>query len=229
MKRWILILLAALVTVLALGAGAVAVSVGGDADGPGSMMSRQGPDGFHGPMAGRGSGMRGAMSGGMHGMRVTSERAWLTEMVAHHQEAVDAAGELARSERSEMRDFGAAIIADQSAQIDLMESWLDDWYGGPDTDVEYRPMMRDLSGLSGDPLDRVFLQDMVRHHMMAVMMSQHLLVRDLADHEEVADLAEDIRDAQHQEIFQMQRWLADWFGVRRGMGMGPGAGMMRPR
>lgn len=208
MKRWVLILVAAVVSVLALGAGAVAMNIGRDADGTGHPMAR---------------GMQPVQ--GMHGMRVASERAWLTEMVAHHQEAVDAAAELARSDREEMRDFGEAIIADQSAQIDLMEGWLDEWYGGPAPDVDYEPMMRDLSRLSGDRLDRVFLQDMVTHHMMAVMMSQQLLVGDVAEHGEVADLAKEIRGAQHREISQMQQWLADWFDARAGHHMG----MMRGR
>ena len=38
--------------------------------------------------------------------------------------------------------------------------------------VDYQPMMRDLSGLSGDALGHGNLQDMTVHHMMAVMMSQ---------------------------------------------------------
>jgi uncharacterized protein (DUF305 family) len=62
------------------------------------------------------------------------------------------------------------------------------------------------------------------------MMSQHLLVRGHADHEEVDRLAMAIRDEQHAEIVQMRRWLADWFdatwdaapgwGMGRGMGRG---------
>jgi uncharacterized protein (DUF305 family) len=72
-------------------------------------------------------------------------------------------------------------------------------------------MMRDLSSLSGDSLDRTFLQDMIGHHMMAVMMSQQLLVHDAADHEEVDRLAKAIRDEQHAEIVQMRRWLTAWF------------------
>ena len=63
-----------------------------------------------------------------------------------------------------------------------MERWLADWYPGRSTDVKYRPMMRDLTGVSGERLDRVFLQDMIRHHMAAVMMSQQLLARGLAEH-----------------------------------------------
>lgn len=141
---------------------------------------------------------------------VASEPEYLAEMVAHHREAVAAAGELARSDRAEMRAFGESIVETQSAQIQQMNGWLRDLYPEQSRTVDYRPMMRDLSGLSGDRLDRAFLQDMISHHMVAVMMSQQLLGRGY-DHDEVAQLARSIRDDQHAEIIQMQRWLAQWF------------------
>lgn len=158
--------------------------------------------------------------GGMHGAAVATEFDYLAEMVAHHEEAVTAARELQRSDRSQMREFGAAIVASQTAQIQQMRTWLALWHPGEPTDVDYQPMMRDLSGLSGDALDRAFLEDMTVHHMMAVMMSQQLLARDLADHDQVSDLAVSIRDEQHAEILQMRQWLASWFDVGMG-GMGP--------
>ena len=61
----------------------------------------------------------------------------------------------------------------QTAQIEPMTGWLASPYPEQSATVDYRPMMRDLSGLSGDGLDRTFLQDMIDHHMAAVMMSQH--------------------------------------------------------
>jgi len=137
------------------------------------------------------------------------ESEYLVDMVAHHQEAIVAAGELARSDRAEMRALGASIVATQTAQVRQMREWLREWY--PDHDAaSYRPMMRDLSGLSGDDLDRAFLQDMIGHHMVAVMMSQHLL-RHGVEHAQVAALARDVRDGQRAEIVMMRSWLASWF------------------
>lgn len=154
---------------------------------------------------------------------VASESEYLIEMTAHHREAVTAARELARSDRPQMRAFGESIAETQSAQIEQMTAWLADWYPDESTTVDYRPMMRDLSSLSGDRLDRAFLQDMIGHHMAAVMMSQHLLLRGTS-HEDVAQLARSIRDDQHIEIIRMQRWLAQWFDAdwRGGMGVEPG-------
>lgn len=158
------------------------------------------------------------MSGWMHQTAATDEFTYLTVMVAHHQEAVSAAAELRRSPRAEIRAFGESIVATQSAQIKQMRAWLGQWYPGRPTAVDYRPMMHELSGLKGDALDRAFLQDMIGHHMAAVMMSQQLLMRDVAEHAETKDLAASIRDEQHLEMFQMRTWLADWFDAVPGRG-----------
>ena len=190
---------------------------------PGAMTSQRDwprdgngmPGGMHGPVPGGMPGGMDKMGGGMGGMhrtmQVTSEVDYLAEMVLHHEEAIEAARELQRSDRAEMRDFGEAIVSSQSAQVSQMQQWLDEWYPDRGEAPAYDPMMRDLEDLSGDQLDRVFLEDMVGHHMAAVMMSQRLLMQDLAEHDEVADLAEDIRDEQHAEIFQMQQWLREWW------------------
>ncbi len=71
--------------------------------------------------------------------------------------------------------------------------------------------MRNLENLEGDALDRVFLEDMIPHHMTAVMMSQQLLARGLAEHEQVTVLARNIRDSQRDEIHMMRRWLTSWY------------------
>lgn len=188
MKRLPVLVVTLLVVVVATAATAVGVVVANRDDDTRTRM---------GPM------MMGSVA-------AASEPEYLADMVDHHREAVAAAGELARSDRPEMRAFGESIVQTQSAQIEQMTAWLADWYPEQSTTVDYRPMMRDLSELSGDRLDRAFLQDMIGHHMAAVMMSQHLLWRG-TDHEEVAQLARSIRDDQHAEIIQMQRWLAQWF------------------
>jgi uncharacterized protein (DUF305 family) len=196
------------VVALALGSATTAVAMSGPDDGswwPGQHMGRAGPLGPAGFM------------GHMSHASVDNEHAFLVEMIAHHEEAIDAAGELARSERPEMRAFGLRIIESQSAQVEQMQAWLDEWYADRSDEVDYDPMMRDLDDLSGDELDETFLTDMIGHHMAAVMMSQQLLMRDLADHAAVDRLAEDIRNEQSREIAMMQRWLRDWFDAGWGM------------
>ena len=175
--------------------------------GPSSMTGRSDSTGG---MAGTGMGM------GM-GMEVRNEFDYLTKMIPHHDEAIVAAKVLQQgTQRPEMRSFAASIIEAQAAEVRQMKAWLAAWYPGRDTRVTYTPMMRALTRLGGSVLDRAFLDDMIPHHMMAVMMSQQFLVANLADHREVVPFARNIRDTQQNEIQTMARWLRDWFGATHG-------------
>lgn len=166
--------------------------------------------------------------GMMHEMQVNSEFEYLTQMIPHHQEAIDTAKIiLAKSERAEMKRFAQDIIRVQTAEIKQMQQWLKQWYPGKSTKVTYTPMMRELKNLQSNALDQAFLEDMTMHHMGAVMMSQMLLNRNLVKHEPVRPFAQQIATSQRQEIGQMQGWLRNWFGVTGGMpGMMHGPGMM---
>ena len=197
--------------VLGVGTGAAVTAYDG-VDAHRHLAATASPGWHHGHGDGwsGGTGMGMGTGTGMGQHAVTSEQEFLAEMVAHHREAIRAAGELARSDRATMRCFGDRIVEVQSAQVAQMEDWLATWYADDPVDADYEPMMRDLSGLRGDRLDRTFLEDMVWHHMAAVMMSQHLLVSGLVEHDEVGALARDVRDEQRAEIVQMRRWLADW-------------------
>ncbi len=54
------------------------------------------------------------------------------------------------------------------------------------------------------------MTDMIDHHMMAVMMSEHCVEK--AVHEELRTMCKKIIAAQRKEIQQMQTWLNDWYG-----------------
>jgi len=199
MRRTIALMAAGVVVLL--GAGITGMALAHSDDGPGWGRHSMSTSGWTG---GSMMGPRRGARPGMHGStRVDDEAGYLSEMVAHHRDAVLAARELSRSDRPAMRAFGRTVVADQSAQIRLMEGWLDDWWAD-EPEASYEPMMRDLTGLDGDALDRAFLEDMIPHHMAAVMMSQQLLMRGLDEHVEVGDLARTIRDDQMDEIVWMR-------------------------
>lgn len=147
-------------------------------------------------------------------MQANNEFEFLSLMIPHHEEAIDTAQRvLEYSDRPAMREFAQDIIEVQTAEIDQMEAWLGEWYPGQETNLTYSPMMRDLSQLEGDDLDQAFLEDMIMHHMGAVMMSQRLVNHGLVEHSEVQPFAQNIANTQRQEIWQMQSWLQDWYGV----------------
>ncbi|AFY62341.1 DUF305 domain-containing protein [Synechococcus sp. PCC 6312] len=162
---------------------------------------------------------RTPMSHGGHMMMVTSEEHYIAEMIPHHQEAVETATLIFnRSPRPEMRAFAQAIIDVQSAEILQLQAWLKDGYPQAKPEVNYVPMMRDLTRLQGDALDQTFLEDMIMHHHGAVMMSEQLLNKGLVKHQPVGAFARSVITTQSIEINQMQAWLNQWFGTAKNSG-----------
>ncbi|MFM2339644.1 MAG: hypothetical protein RLZZ360_280 [Candidatus Parcubacteria bacterium] len=151
-----------------------------------------------------GMGMMGGMGMGM--MMVSSEKEFLTEMIPHHEEAVVTAKEvLTRGATTpEIKTLAEGIITAQEKEIASMKTWYAAWYGTPYTPSgKYEPMMRDLSKLSGKDLDKTFLEDMVMHHMGAIMMAHS--VQGVIEHKEVEDLSKAIIESQSKEIRLMRQ------------------------
>jgi uncharacterized protein (DUF305 family) len=74
-------------------------------------------------------------------------------------------------------------------------------------------MRIDLTALSNAKnFDQAFIEDMIPHHQMAVMMSQHLLFN--AVHPEMKQLAQAIIQAQTKEINDMQSWYQQWYAAK---------------
>jgi len=153
--------------------------------------------------------LMGNMQGMDHGaMMVSSEREFVTGMIPHHQEAVDTATEVLDrgGSNEQVRMLAEEIITAQETEIALLKEWHLDWYGEAYVeDDSYQSMMRDLSQLSGAALDRQFLEDMIPHHMGAIMMAQS--VRPYIEHQEITDMADAIMETQSAEIQLMQDLL----------------------
>ncbi|MEC9490443.1 MAG: DUF305 domain-containing protein [Halanaerobiales bacterium] len=158
----------------------------------------------------------GMMGPGMMGPgmmeSVDSEYEFLVKMIPHHEEAVANAKILRENtNRDRMRKFADDIIEVQTQEIEEMEKYLAEWYPDRSNNYQYEPMMGNYEGLAGEELDRAFLEDMIFHHMGAVMMSQQLIMHNLDEHREVYLLARSIRDSQREEIFMMRDWLNNWY------------------
>jgi len=152
----------------------------------------------------------GNMDGMDHSMMmVSSEREFLTGMIPHHQEAVDTAKEVIERGGStpEIKTLAENIVVAQEKEIAEMKQWYQDWYGVAyeEKSGDYQPMMRELAGLSGADLDKRFLEDMVMHHMGAIMMARS--VQPYIEHKEITDLAKAIEETQTDEIELMRSFL----------------------
>ncbi len=151
------------------------------------------------------------MNHSMHGMMsVKNEQEFLEHMIPHHEEAVETAKDvLARGGTTEgIRTLLNNVITAQEKEIADMKAWYASWYGKDYYDTgSYQKMMRDLSNLSGADLDRAWLEDMIHHHMGAIMMAES--IEDKTTHEELYELGHNITKTQSEEIALMKKLLAE--------------------
>ena len=147
------------------------------------------------------------------------DRAFVTEMVPHHQSAVEM-GELAQrhGERLQIKQLAQDIIAAQNAEIERMRG-LDQRLADAGVAKRSLGMTAHEMGTHMDPgalrrtepFDRAFLDMMIPHHEGAIRMAKIQLER--GRNRTVKRLAAAIVDAQTKEIALMHQWRIQWFGV----------------
>lgn len=152
---------------------------------------------------------------------------FIEQMIPHHEDAIDMAKlAQANAKRDEVKQLAQNIISSQSKEIDQMESWYKDWFGTDvpkDTPVMGQHGMTQKSGMhmgmmgdesditrleQAEDFDKMFIEQMIPHHQMAVMMAT--MLKNGTKRPEMNKLADDIIAAQTKEIDQMRSWLKDW-------------------
>jgi len=170
--------------------------------------------------------------GGMPMGQRSADAHFIVMMIPHHQGAI-AMSELAlsRARRPEIKALAQRIIASQSREITEMRQWYRQWYGsdvpswGIGTGAGYGMGMRmgmgmgwgmpgfgtSLDALRAAPdFDRAFIEQMVPHHRMGVMMASHAQWN--TQHPELRQLEAAMVRVQSQEIEQMAQWYQRWYG-----------------
>ena len=136
-------------------------------------------------------------------------------MIPHHEQAVEMADMILAKDGIDERVITLAeqIKAAQGPEIELMESWLDEW-GTPMGDMDgmdHGGMMSDtdmqaLEDATGAEASRLFLEQMIVHHEGAIEMAQDEV--DNGQNPDVITLAENIIASQTTEIATMEDILA---------------------
>lgn len=127
--------------------------------------------------------------------------AWSKAMLDHHAAAVAMARlEVQKGQVGKIKKAAAAVIADQTREITLMQGWLRQW-----NQPAYTPAVKLTAPAAGVSTDRWFLTEMIPHHQGAVAMSQ--LAPGRSQNAAVKSLSLQIVAAQTGEIRQYQTWL----------------------
>lgn len=146
----------------------------------------------------------------MQHTNIASEEEFIKHMIPHHQEAVDTASQLTQiTQNPELKKLTADIAAAQENEITMMNGWIQRRYATGTVQANYQPMMRDTSTLSAiTTIEKMRLEDMIQHHMGAIMMAQSVLK--LSPRTEVEEFAKNVISAQSTEIAQMQKMLKNY-------------------
>jgi len=158
------------------------------------------------------------------------EAGFARDMSAHHAQAVEMAMiAWQKSTDPDVREMAYNIATGQQAQIGIMQTWLLDWHllptgtrpkmaWMPDGTKELLPdgrmpgmatdaELNQLRTLTGQPLDVLFCQLMLRHHLGGIHMVSGLL--SLSHDKQVTDVAEQMKNAQQNDVTNMRRLLTD--------------------
>lgn len=137
-------------------------------------------------------------------------------MIPHHEQAIEMSDTILAKTGVDQRvlDLAQQIKSAQAPEIELMQSWLDDWgmpsSGGMDGMDHGDGMMSDddmdaLEAADGAEAARLYLEQMIEHHEGAIEMAQDEL--DDGASPDVLALAQRIITSQTEEIAAMRELL----------------------
>jgi uncharacterized protein (DUF305 family) len=187
----------------------------------GSMMNGWG-------MMGRQSAPYGSSSVARTGMMAGNlDKHFIEQMIPHHEDAVSMADlALTKAEHPELLQLAQNIKRDQTKEIGQMREWYASWYGGDVPEFAGGMMQGGMGrgtmmGMMGDgtdlgslnaakQFDKEFIEQMIPHHQMAIMMAQMMLSG--TEREELRTLGDNIIKSQSAEIVQMREWYKAWYG-----------------
>ncbi len=148
---------------------------------------------------------------------------FIEQMIPHHEDAITMAKlALTKAKKPEVRQLAGNIIESQGKEIDQMKSWYKDWFG-KEVPASTQGMMGKNNGMHGGMMgdesdmtkleqsadfDKAFVEEMIPHHQMAVMMAN--MLKGGTKRPEMEKLADDIVSTQTKEIDQMRSWLKEW-------------------
>ena len=142
---------------------------------------------------------------------------FIEQMIPHHTDAITMADiALDKSQRQEIKSLASDIKRTQSLEIEQMKKWYKNWFG---RDVPKDTAVVGMHGMMGgqdnfeeltsaSDFDNAFINEMVRHHEMAVMMAY--MLKNSTQRPEMRELAQNIIDAQTKEINNMRDWYKAW-------------------
>lgn len=164
-----------------------------------------------------------AMTSTPNAAKAPYDHQFLDTMSAHHQGAMHMAQLVQeRSAHDELKQMAKKMIGDQEKDIQQLQEWKKQWYGGKGDAVNMKmPGMESMKGMSmdklaaskGEQFDAMFLDMMPKHHAGGIKMAKDALKK--AKHQEIKEFSQKAIDTQNEEIAQMEKWKKEWKLARK--------------
>jgi len=119
-----------------------------------------------------------------------------------------------RATTPELIELCTTTAANQQAELDQLQSWLQDWYGEthePHLAQSQRDMLAQLETLSGGEFERSFLKGMVSHHVVGIKHAAGCEAE--LHHDELLTACATSVAMQAEEILTMRELLCDAYGI----------------
>lgn len=167
----------------------------------------------------------GMLPGAGFGAARDIDAIFIEQMIPHHDDAIAMADlALTRAEHPEIRMLAEDIKRTQTEENAQMRQWYREWYGMdvPAARTGFGMMGRGMGRMMGgglvdledladaEPFDKAFIEQMIPHHRMAIMMSRMAGANTLR--QEIRVLTDSIVRSQSSEIEQMREWHREWYG-----------------
>ena len=141
--------------------------------------------------------------------------------IMHHQEGIEMAQLAAtRAASARVKAFAEKTAADQQRDVEELQAHRNLWYAGrplmdqammesmmksmhPDMKMDMEETRRALRAASGAAFDRLFLDTMIHHHLMAIDMAKEATTK--AEHTELKEFARKAVTKQQNEITEMNK------------------------
>jgi uncharacterized protein (DUF305 family) len=144
--------------------------------------------------------------------------AFATNMIPHHQQAVDLSALVPdRSTNADLIALANKISAAQQPEIEVMKVFLVQWNENPENNSGHtghgntmqgmvdEATMTKLKSSNGAEFDKLWLESMISHHQGAIEMAKAEIAN--GDNVDAKALAKDIVTTQEAEIGQMKQML----------------------
>lgn len=141
--------------------------------------------------------------------------------IMHHEEGIEMAQLAATKATSAgVKAFAEKTAADQQKDIEELQRYRNQWYAGkplmdrammdsmmksmhPGMNMDMEETRRKLRATEGPAFDRLFLDTMIHHHMMAIDMAKEATTK--AEHPELKEFARQVVIKQQNELAEMNK------------------------